>query len=161
MSNPFSFAVRPAALADVDRIVALGAGTDNFSVSQETRFYERAELIEWIERSADNILLIAQTQDQLIGLLYCKQMSRDWALLDALYVLPASRKLGVGVALLTTLVRELERRSTRYVSALAPLDETFDTFRDVVAIYDFLGRNGFRAAKRYIWCERVLTTEKP
>ena len=161
MSNPFSFAVRPAALADVDRIVALGAGTDNFSVSQETRFYERAELIEWIERSADNILLIAQTQDQLIGLLYCKRMSSDWALLDALYVLPNKRKLGVGVALLATLADDLERRGTRYVSALAPLDETFATFNDVVAIYNFLGRNGFRAAKRYIWCERVLTTEKP
>jgi ribosomal protein S18 acetylase RimI-like enzyme len=140
--------VRHALAADVEAIYLLGVEDSAFAVSEHIRFYERTELEEWIVALRDNLLLVAEVSDRVVGFLFCKVMSHHWAMLDTLYVHPEWRGKQCGRLLLCKLADCLRERGIVYLSTLAA--------EDAAQIPQVLERLGFSGARSYRWYEVFL-----
>jgi len=144
--------LRQAVLSDVDDLMALGAAHAGFSVSEKIRFYERDELIEWISKPDENILLAAVVDGRIAGFLFTKIMSWHWAMLDNFYLHPAQRGKQIGQRLLEELFKQLRARKIQYVSTLISTEEP-----ELIA---YFRRQNFDAGKSYVWCDRFLSDKE-
>ena len=140
--------VRSATLADLPAILAMGQGDDAFTVSDRIRFYEKAELEEWIASPKDNILLVANSSSDLAGFLFCKIMSYHWAMLDNFYIHPSFRGQNCDGFLMEELAIRLRQRGISYLTTL--------TAHDQPALARYIKRHGFRTANLYEWNELFL-----
>lgn len=140
--------IRTMRREDIDEVVTAGHSDSAFAVSSTIRFYERAELDEWIDCPTANILLVADSREAICGFLYCKLMSYHWALLDNFYVFPAFRNTGIGEALMKGLLEQLQERNIPYLTTLSAVDEP--------AVGRYIQRFGFQATRTYKWNELFL-----
>ena len=145
-----SIIVRDASLADIPAIFTMGHSDVAFTVSDRIRFYEKAELQEWIASPKDNILLVlvADSSSDLAGFLFCKIMSYHWAMLDNFYIQPSFRGQHCDGLLMEELAKRLRQRRIAYLTAL--------TANDQPALARYLKRHGFRTASLYQWNELFL-----
>lgn len=149
--------VARATVGDIDAIMALGLSDPAFEVNAEIRFYERTELVEWVNDPQQNILLVARTcaagSAELGGFLFCKQMSHHWAVLENAYVRPGFRNGACRRALLRALWSELRARGIEYVSTLAEADQP--------RLITFLQHAvGFERRKQYVWLDKFLDRDE-
>jgi ribosomal protein S18 acetylase RimI-like enzyme len=140
--------VRGAASDDVPALLAIGHGDNAFAVSDRIRFYEKAELEEWIASPRDNILVVADSSAGIAGFLFCKVMSSHWAMLDNFYVQPALRAQEYGDRMMQDLLNRLHDRGISYLTTL--------TSHDQPALARYLKRYGFQIASLYQWNELFL-----
>jgi GNAT superfamily N-acetyltransferase len=140
--------IRDALLDDVDAVYRLGRSDRAFTVSEEIPFYERSELVEWIQSPDDNMLCVALRDGCLVGFFFCKVMSAHWAMLDNFYVVSDTRSGRVGRLLFDTLTSRLRQRGVVYLTTLV------ETGR--VSLERLLRQEGFRLSKSYNWHELFL-----
>jgi ribosomal protein S18 acetylase RimI-like enzyme len=140
--------VRFADPAEAEAICQIGTADPSFEVSPLIRFYERSEVEEWARDRQNNLMLVAEAGDQLVGFLFCKIMSQHWAMLDNFYVRPPYRHPSIPVALSEFLTGELERRGISYLTCLVREDH--------VALARLLEARGFAPTHKYTWFEQFL-----
>jgi ribosomal protein S18 acetylase RimI-like enzyme len=137
---------------DIDQLLSLGQSERGCTVSEQIRFYERTELVEWAARPEDNLLLVAKAKEPketITGFLFCKVISHHWALLDNFVVKSEFRKQGVGSAMLRALSDRLRGRGIEYLSTLVDVNDS--------ELLEVLWRRGFQQQKQYIWFDLFLT----
>jgi len=142
------FEISQATAADVDAIFAFGTSHSEFEVSAAIRFYEKAELAEWIGRPEDDVVLVARNASGIVGFLFCKLMSSHWALLDNFLVRPDVRRHGCGTAMLRSLCARLQRRGIEYLSTLADAAKP--------TLHETLEHLRFKRQRPYVWFDRIL-----
>jgi ribosomal protein S18 acetylase RimI-like enzyme len=143
-----SIVVRDATPADIPALLAMGHGDNTFMVSERIRFYEKAELEEWIASPANNILLVADSSESIAGFLFCKVMSYHWAMLDNFYIRPEFRGRQYDMPMMRELLDRLHLRGLSYLTTLTAIDHP--------ALARYLKRFGFRTATIYQWNELFL-----
>lgn len=144
-----SVGIIPATYEDVDDLMWMGEDPA-FSVTPRVRFYDREELVEWIDNPEGNILLIMRRLDDRapVGFCFCKVMSKNWAMLDNFFVLPEYREQGFGQELINALRMEIRKRRIGYVSCLVEVGK--------IRTVNRLNRYGFGPGKVYEWRELFL-----
>ena len=147
-----SIVVRGASPDDIPALLAMGHGDSAFSVSDRIRFYEKAELEEWIASPHDNILLVAESLEGIAGFLFCKVMSCHWAMLDNFYVRPEFRGHQYDVVMMQNLLNRLHKQEVSYLTTLTSLNQP--------ALPRYLKRYGFQMATTYQWNELFLDREQ-
>lgn len=145
--------VRYAVLGDVEAILGLGFDTA-FTVSSQIRFYEREELVDWIKKPEDNLLLVVTRDTQAVGFLFCKIMSSHWAMLDSFYIEPRFRGKDYTNSLIQFLLSELKIRGIKYLSTLIALN-------DLELARYLERRHKFELARKYSWYELFLNVGDP
>ena len=140
--------VRPARPADASAICRLGIADSSFVVSPVIKFYEQSEVAEWARRRRENLLLVAECDDEIVGFLFCKVMSHHWAMLDNFYVRPSSRTTDSAQKLYQSLVRELANRKLTYLTCLVREDHG--------ALMRLVRLKGFTQRHQYTWLEYFL-----
>ena len=140
--------IRFATPEDADSIYALGVADSAFRVSDVIRFYEKSELAEWAEKTADNLLLVVEGDSEIVGFAFCKIMSHHWAMLDNFYIKPCSRCIPTNEYLWRRLLVELTNRKVTYLTCLVRDDHE--------AIVRLARRRGFARQHSYSWLELFL-----
>lgn len=101
------------------RLAALGDAPDAFrrSVAEEARRPEAAwaEMLEAVDRAPDEVSLLATLETRPVGLAYARLESAapDRAELNAMWVEPAARRAGAGLALVRAAVTWARGRGAR------------------------------------------------
>ena len=140
--------IRPARVKDSNRIYAIGVSHSDFAVSPRIRFYEKSEVETWARKRGDNVFLIAERANKILGFIYCKVMSHHWAMIDNYFVLPECRKEGTGARLLEECLGKLRTRGISYVSAMVKsADEE---------LRNYMKKRGFQETSEYVWVEKFL-----
>lgn len=140
--------VRFADPADAELICNMGTADRSFLVSPLIRFYEKSEVEEWSVNRANNLMLVAEIGNRLVGFLFCKIMSQHWAMLDNFYISPSYRNRTSSRALADFLEKELRQRGISYLTCLVREDHT--------ALARLLKAKGFVGRDRYTWFELFL-----
>lgn len=110
--------IRRAKKEDIPEILSLGTKIKEFVVSNETKFYHKDELEEWVKKPKDNILITATKDDMLIGFLYAKLISNNWCMLDSIGINKNYRINGIGTSLLNYLYKLIKKREVNYIQTL-------------------------------------------
>jgi ribosomal protein S18 acetylase RimI-like enzyme len=140
--------IRFAEPSDAEAIYSLGISDSSFQVSPIIRFYEKTEIEQWSRERDNNILLVAEAENEIIGFLYCKIMSHHWAMLDNFYIRPESRNRTCSEALWNALLKELKARQLTYLTCLVREDHK--------PLARLLRQGGFIERNRYVWFELFL-----
>jgi GNAT superfamily N-acetyltransferase len=138
--------VRYARWTDVPAIMRIGK-TEDFRVSRKIRFYDRAEVHEWVT-GRDDLLRVITFDSRIVGFYYGKQMSRSWMMLDCFYICPIERRKGFGDWLMQDLLEQLGRRGVEYVSGLVAVNNPH--------VSAWMLNKKFESAQIYLWIERHL-----
>ena len=140
--------IRRAVNDDIPSLYSIAQSTAAFKVSSDIPFYEQEEVEFWIAHPSENIFLVAEDNDTVVGFLFCKIMSPHWAFLDNYYVLPQFRKGSYGKALLAELRSIVRARGLRYVSML--------TRGEGSELETIAQKLGFSRQDRYRWWDLQL-----
>ena len=140
--------VRRATPDDIDFVFRMGSEEPAFRVSPGIRFYEREELVEWVAMPENNLLLVLDTGDDVMGFLFCKLMSSHWAYLDNFYVHPAARGHGYGKLLMQALLDILRDRKISYLSTLVAEHDPH--------LSRYFESGGLAIERTYWWLERFV-----
>jgi GNAT superfamily N-acetyltransferase len=141
--------IRFAKIDDVEAIFRIGRKSNEFSVSNKIRFYEKDEIAKWVNERENNIVIVAESNSVIIAFAYCKLMSHHWALVDNFFVMPEFRKIGIGSKMEDFLEKELVKRKINYVSRLVKPDHRNSR--------KFLKVKGFKEHDKYIWIDKLLS----
>lgn len=137
--------VRRAVLSDVDDLYKLGMDEDGFEVAPGSRFYSRTTLRDWIENPLDDILLVAEFDRRVVGLLFCKVRSRRWASLENIAVDPRWRQSGLGARLLNDCIDLLDGLDCPGIHGIV---------RHGNPALSFFKSHGFSLGHDFTWIER-------
>lgn len=140
--------IRRARSSDINEIYSIGKRTIELNFSKKMNFHDKIELREFIKRPRDNLLIIAEIDNDTIGFLYAKIVSRTWCILDNLVVKPEFRKLGTGHLLLEELYKILKNNKITYIQILEDINnkKTRKFWKD----------NGFKEEKVFIWADKRI-----
>jgi len=145
-NDGFKVKVRLAKQKDVNNIYKIGTSHSDFAVSKRIRFYERNEIKEWI-RNKSHIFLVAEKGNKIIGFLCCIIISRHWAMIDNLFILPEYRHTGNGKKLLETCIKKLKERKIDYATRLIKLKKFSKKYPLM----------GFKPESKYIWVDEFIS----
>ena len=140
--------VRDARVGDIDSIFSLARDASAFQVSARIPFYERVELVQWIESPEQNILCVVGDGGAIAGFFFCKIMSCHWAMLDNFYAASGPRRAEFGHAMFEGLLKRLRERGISYLTTLVSAER--------LSLNRLLRRQGFRPSKTYTWNEYFL-----
>jgi ribosomal protein S18 acetylase RimI-like enzyme len=139
--------IRRARLNDINSIYALAIRTKEFVASNKTRHFERDELKEWI-RMRNAIVLVAETDNRIVGFLFGMIISKHWLMFDSITVIPSFRGKGIAKTLLKQLYSILQQRGVDYIQGLVNV-----TKRETRNFWKY---QGFSEGKNFIWVEKYL-----
>lgn len=139
--------IRDAKPEDLETLYEMGIAEEGFAVSSQSRFYTKDYLRDWIRSPGDDVLLVAEIREQIVGFLFCRVNRNDWAMLENIAVDSSVRRLGIGTALLTECLRKLRTRGISYIAGIV---------REGNNSLDFFVHNGFSIGNRFIWIEKHL-----
>lgn len=136
---------RAATAADYPKILQLVGDIEAIEVSNEVKFYEQTELLDFIEDSDWVVGIAVDSNDEIFGFSTVHRMSWHWSLLDNFLVRPNKRRLGVGSGLYSWNQLILGLWRTRYITTLVDP-------KDAVA-RNFLELRGWKSEKQYLWID--------
>lgn len=139
--------IRNAEPKDADTLFLMGIQEEGFAVSSKTRFYGKDYLRDWIENSGEDILLVAEVENEIVGFLFCRLNRSAWAMLENIAVLPSERKQGVATLLLKECLRQLHSKGIDYIAGMV---------RDENNSLGFFLKSGFSCGNKFIWIERQV-----
>jgi ribosomal protein S18 acetylase RimI-like enzyme len=149
---PGGIRIRNAESGDADTLYAMGVTEEGFAVSSESRFYTKDYLENWITNPEDDVLLVAEARNAIVGFLFCRVNHNDWAMLENIAVSTSSRRQGTGTALLRECLRRLRERGIDYIAGIV---------REGNSNLDFFLSSGFVPGHRFVWIERCIKAESP
>lgn len=133
--------VRDACADDLTFIYDLGRSEPGFEVAPRDCFYPRSMIRDWLRRRGCDLLLVAETDDELRGFLMCC-VGRKGATIENIVVDPAHRHRGIGTALLDECFARLRDIPDIAVNALV---------RSGNPALGFFLRHGFGAGNEFTW----------
>ena len=143
--------VRFAEKKDILKIYQLGKSTSELSFSKKFPFHERGELREFIGNKKENIFLVAEHGEVIVGFIFAKIIaygSGGWCMLDNLAVDKRFRNQGIGSLLLDETYKQTRKKGVNYVQVL--VEESHRNTRK------FWKSKGFKETKTFIWAERTI-----
>jgi ribosomal protein S18 acetylase RimI-like enzyme len=143
--------IREAKKADINSIYLLGKEIPELDFSKDYPFHSKVELNEYIESKKDNILLVAEIDNKIIGFLYAKIIERHeggWCVLDNLAVKSELRKNGIGKALLNDLYSKMKKMKINYAQILVDINHK--------KARSFWKKMGYTETRTFIWAEREI-----
>lgn len=143
--------IRRAKLKDAHEIYKIGASIRELNFSNKFKFHQKDEIIEFIKKPKDNILLVAEIDGKIMGFLYAKILAYGqwgWCMLDNLAVLPKYRKHGIGTHLLKNLYKIMKKHKVHYVHILE------DVHRKKTK--KFWHEHGFKEEKIFAWADKII-----
>jgi len=139
------FTYRAATSPDYPKILQLVKNIEAIEVSNEVRFYEPTELLDFIEDSDWIVGVAVDSSDEIVGFSTLHRMSWHWSLLDNFLVHPNKRRLGVGRDLYAWNELILGLWRTRYITTLVdPKDNVARSFLEL---------RGWKSEKQYLWID--------
>lgn len=139
------FTYRAATSPDYPKILQLVENIEAIEVSNEVRFYEPTELLDFIEDSDWIVGVAVDSSDEIVGFSTLHRMSWHWSLLDNFLVHPNKRRLGVGRDLYAWNELILGLWRTRYITTLVdPKDNIARRFLEL---------RGWKSEKQYLWID--------
>lgn len=147
-----NYIIRRAELNDIGQIMAMGRDPA-FAMSDSIRFYDREELVEWIEtdqfRQMLYVIYDPDNDTKLLGFYFCKLISSSWAMLDNFYVISGARENGLGKAMMEHLKEDLREKKVPYLMCLVDVSQNAGAAL-------FITRNGFKTRRTFTWFDQEL-----
>lgn len=143
--------IRSAKEKDVKDIFDIGNCTEELGFSKKYPFHERLEIKEFIKNNKENIVLVAENENRIIGFCFAKIMARaagGWCMLDNLAVLKEHRENGAGTLLLNELNKILKKRNVKYIQILEEIHHK--------KTRDFWKKRGYKETKNFLWAEKRI-----
>jgi N-acetylglutamate synthase-like GNAT family acetyltransferase len=140
--------IRSAKEGDIDLIYALGKKTKELIFSEKMNFHDKIELSEFIKNKKDNILLVLILDQEIIGFLYAKIVSKTWCILDNLVIDEKFRDHGMGSLLLNNFYKILKNKKISYVQILEDIHHK--------KTRKFWKKKGFCEEKVYVWADKII-----
>lgn len=138
--------IREAKIGDLEAIYRIGLLEEGFAVSSETRFYGKGYLKNWIENPGDDILLVAEFDDKVVGFAFASAMINKWVIWENLAVAERAQGQGVGKALAKEVFRRIKERGIDYIAGWVRVENK--------VIRKFLKKKGFEEGFKFIWVEK-------
>jgi GNAT superfamily N-acetyltransferase len=133
-------------LKDVDTLVSWGENNWQLWGSQESKWYDKKALTQWINDPRDDIQLVARINGQLVGMCFTHVMC-GWALCDGLYVTENFRSRGIGKLLIDKTTEILKTKpGVGNLSLLCDFENESG--------YSFYKSQHFSAGMKFIWMEK-------
>jgi GNAT superfamily N-acetyltransferase len=105
-------------------------------------------IIEFVKKPKYNILLVAESCEEIIGFLYAKIVSKTWCILDNLVVDKKYREEGIGNLLVEDLYKILKSKKINYVQILEDIHHK--------KTREFWKKKWFKEEKIFVWADKVL-----
>jgi len=144
--------IREPGPKDVNVLYEMGITEEAFAVSSGTRFYQERYLANWIARPDNDILLVAEMENEIVGFLFCRVNRHAWAMLENIAVRPAKRKQGIGTTLLKECLKRLQAKGINYVASIVREGNN--------ASIEFLTNKGFSLGNRFVWIEKHVAEKE-
>ncbi|MGD0729007.1 MAG: N-acetyltransferase [Candidatus Micrarchaeaceae archaeon] len=107
--------IRNMNLKDVGAVYRLGIKTEEFYSSDDYgTWYPKDALEEWLKYKKDDVLLVAESNNKVVGFALTYVHFKKWALLDSAAVLPKYRKKGIGNQLMDQTLARLKKIGVVY-----------------------------------------------
>jgi len=145
-----SVIIREAKPRDVDILYEMGIVEEGFVLSPRTRFYGKNYLRSWVGNPGDDILLVAEIANEIVGFLFCRLIRGTWAMLENIAVSPEKRKQGVGTLLIEECFRQLLAKGINYTAGIV---------KEENSNAEFFVKKGFSFGNRFVWIERHQVEE--
>ncbi len=143
--------IRRLKKSDINHVYNVSHRIKEFTVSDRIHFYEKKEMVEWIGKK-DSVFIVAEIEERIVGFLFCKIISKEWAMLDSLEVDQEFRDQGIGTQLINALFDELHRKHITFVQAF--VGKNYKKSRK------FWKQHGFKEGREFIWIDRILHKKK-
>lgn len=121
---------------------------DDFKVNDKISFYEKKEIFEWIGNTKDNLFFIVTVDNRFAGFCFAKVISFHWAIIDAFYIKPEYRRLGLATKLQRFLEKKLREKKIKYASRTPRSNNT--------KLHNFLEKTGYIKRQNYTWFDKFL-----
>ncbi len=142
-----SLIIRVAKTEDIDAIYEIGINEEGFLLSKNTKFYGKNFLKNWIKNPYNDILIVAQFKDKIVGFLFCRIIRNSWAILENIAVIPQKRMMKVGSLLLEVCLNLLLDNGIDYISGI---------IREGNKNEKFFGKKGFSFGNKFVWIEKYI-----
>lgn len=149
---PDDVKIRDAESRDVGTLYKMGIVEEGFAVSSQSRFYTKNYLKDWIENPDNDVLLVAEIQNEIVGFLFCRVNRNYWAMLENIAVSTSVRRQGIGTALLTECLKRLRARGINYIAGIV---------RESNSNIEFFINKGFSMGNRFVWIEKHTGDKDP
>lgn len=146
--------IRPAKIAEFDRLYEIGLNTPELRVSANEAFMDKDDFRNRIE-SPHHIFLIAEKGERIAGFLCVNatkgegEMQNKYACLVYLVKVPEFRRQGVAQCLYTACEQQLKERGITHIYSWANAEGDG-------AIIEFFKRQGLAEGHRYVWMDKKL-----
>jgi ribosomal protein S18 acetylase RimI-like enzyme len=139
--------ITTATLNDVDTMMKWAQNAPGLWGFDYNDWYEKEDLVEWINHVDEDILLFARVDSKPAGM--CLAYIRPgWAYITTLYVIPEFRKQGLGTALLQKMSEEIDKKGKKNM-----LLEVQEINTAAKKLYDTFG---FATGHRLIWMSKKI-----
>lgn len=137
---------------DVEAVYVLGKQTPEFAVKPGSPgFWRREQLRRWLN-SADDILLVAEANGEVIGFILSQfHQPTGKATLENLVTKPGCRRQGIATDLLTTCLDQLRANGVTYVCGL--------THTENIPTITFLQKHDFQRGHNFAWMAKEIISE--
>lgn len=114
-----SLHIRIMELADVDKVYEMGKEVPEFKVGDSPGFWGKEDLERWIKDRGEDILLVVEVDEQIIGFILAKyhKATRLGTITD-IFVKEELRGKGIGIKLLEETKSQLLDKGATYLYAL-------------------------------------------
>ena len=145
------FSIRRAKICDIDAIHLLGVSTPELKVSNLTEFMSVEEINKMIS-NPDGILLVAESNDQIIGFCYgildkTNGVKNGKACLVYITIIDSFRKQGAASKLYESIVDCFKQYGAKYLYSWANPDS---------GITCFFAKKGMRIGETRVWFDKLL-----
>jgi ribosomal protein S18 acetylase RimI-like enzyme len=148
MNRELNITIRKPKKIELEKIYRLGCSMKEFTVSEWVRYYRREEIREFMGKNKDNIFLVAVYNDQIIGSLFAKIISRRWCMLDTICVKENYQRKGTGKQLLEKLYSVLKKKNIHYVQAIVEQKNS--------KARNHYQKMGFEEGNEFVWVEKFI-----
>ncbi len=124
-----------------------GKSTRELWVRENGEWYSTKGLREWIGNPGSDVLLVAESKNQLVGMCLVSVL-HEWAYCSALFVHKSYRKRGVGTKLLKEATKQVRARG---IGLFALLVE-----EDSVDAQKFYEKFNFHKGFKFVWMDKKL-----
>ena len=140
--------IRKMTTGDIDAVIAIGSQSPELAVSDVSQFWSTKRLIPWVEADTD-IMLVAEEGGEVIGAVLTQlHVPSAVGYLSDIVIKESARGKGVGTALLSEAIQQLDKLGVTLVYGLTQTNNT--------KVHQLLKKEGFNKGEELIWFEKRL-----
>lgn len=110
--------IRDMKVSDISSVLKLAANASELYSADNKRWYPRQAFKKWLNSKNDDILLVSESDNKVIGCCLCYVHYRGWAVIDSIIVDPKFRRRGVAKMLMNEAISRMKRLGIAYVQGI-------------------------------------------